>query len=81
MSRKCDLTGKGIQTGHNLPNSMHATKKTWKPNLQKKTYTDKDGKVVTQKLSTSAIRTLKKQGILVSGKPSVVAKKTTRKAA
>jgi large subunit ribosomal protein L28 len=42
---------------------MRHTKKVWKPNLQKKTFM-LDGKKVTMKLSTQAIRTLKKKGIL-----------------
>ena len=61
--QKCELTGKGKQFGHNVPFSQKKTKKVWKPNLQKKTFV-MDGKKVTMKLSTDAIRTLKKKGIL-----------------
>ena len=63
MAQKCDITGKGKQFGHNVPFSQKRTQKVWKPNLQKKTFTV-DGKKVTMKLSTQAIRTLKKKGIL-----------------
>jgi large subunit ribosomal protein L28 len=59
----CDLTGKGKQYGSNVSFSQRHTKKVWKPNLQTKTFTI-DGKKVTMKLSTQAIRTLKKKGIL-----------------
>jgi len=48
---------------------MHATKKIWRPNLQKKTFINKDGKKVTMKLSTTAIRTLKKQGVIMNAGP------------
>jgi large subunit ribosomal protein L28 len=61
--QKCDLTGKGKQYGNNVSFSQRHTKKVWKPNLQTKTLTV-DGKKVTMKLSTQAIRTLKKQGVI-----------------
>ena len=63
MAQKCDLTGKGKQFGNNVSFSQRHTKKVWKPNLQKKTFM-MDGKKVTMKLSTQAIRTLKKKGVL-----------------
>lgn len=63
MAQKCDVTGKGKQYGHNVSFSQRRTNKVWKPNLQKKTF-DMNGKRVTMKLSTQAIRTLKKKGIL-----------------
>lgn len=63
MSNKCELTGKGKQYGNNVPFSQKKTKKIWKPNLQKKTFVF-EGKKVSMKLSTQAIRTLKKKGIL-----------------
>jgi len=61
---KCDITGKGKQYGHNVSFSQRHTQKIWKPNLQKKTLVI-DGKKVTMKISTQAIRTLKKKGLLV----------------
>ena len=60
----CELTGKGKQYGNNVSHSMRRTKKVWKPNLQKKTILV-DGKKVKMKISTTAIRTLKKKGLLV----------------
>lgn len=63
MSQKCDITGKGKQFGHNVPFSQKKTQKVWKPNLQKKSF-KVDGKKVTMKLSTQAIRTLKKKNII-----------------
>jgi large subunit ribosomal protein L28 len=63
MAQKCELTGKGKQFGHNVSFSLRHTKKVWTPNLQKKTFV-MDGKKVTMKISTQAIRTLKKKGIL-----------------
>ena len=61
--QKCELTGKGKQYGHNVPFSQKKTNRVWKPNLQTKTVVV-DGKKVRMKLSTQAIRTLKKQGVI-----------------
>ena len=63
MAQKCEMTNKGKQFGNSVPFSQKKTKKVWKPNLQKKTF-EMDGKKVTMKLSTQAIRTLKKKGVL-----------------
>ncbi|MCB9819877.1 50S ribosomal protein L28 [Candidatus Nomurabacteria bacterium] len=69
MASRCDLTGKGKQYGHNVSFSLRRTKRVFKPNLQKKTLVV-DGKKVTMNLSTQAIRTLKKKGILQPVKTS-----------
>ena len=61
--QKCELTGKGKQFGNNVSFSQRHTKKVWKPNLQMKTVTV-DGKKVRLRVSTQAIRTLKKKGLL-----------------
>lgn len=61
---KCDITGKGKQFGSNISFSQRHTKKVWKPNLQNKTVIV-DGKKVKLRVSTQAIRTLKKKGLLV----------------
>ena len=63
MTARCELTGKGKQFGNNVSFSLRRTKRVFKPNLQKKTFMV-DGQKVTMTLSTSAIRTLKKKGIL-----------------
>lgn len=61
--QKCELTGKGKQYGSNVSFSQRHTKKVWKPNLQTKTIIF-EGKKVKMKISTQAIRTLKKKGLL-----------------
>ncbi len=60
---KCELTGKGKQFGSNVSFSQRHTNKVWKPNLQMKTVIV-DGKKVKLRISTQAIRTLKKKGLL-----------------
>jgi large subunit ribosomal protein L28 len=71
--QKCEITGKGKQYGNNVSFSQRHTKKVWKPNLQTKTIVV-DGKKVTMKISTQAIRTLKKKGIIPTpgAKPAAV---------
>lgn len=71
MAAQCDLTGKGKQFGHNVSYSRRRTNRIWKPNLQKKTFVV-DGQKVTMNLSTQAIRTLKKKGILTKHKETPV---------
>ena len=61
--KKCEITGKGKQFGHNVSFSQRRTNKVWEPNLKKKTLII-DGKKVKMKISTSAIRTLRKKGLL-----------------
>jgi large subunit ribosomal protein L28 len=60
----CAITGKGKQFGNNVSFSQRHTKKVWEPNLQKKTLII-DGKKVKLRVSTQAIRTMKKNGMLV----------------
>lgn len=67
MAAKCELTGKGKQFGNHVSFSQRHVKRVWKPNLQKKTFVV-DGQKVTMKLSTQAIRTLKKKGVLTPAK-------------
>jgi large subunit ribosomal protein L28 len=61
--QRCEITGKGKQYGNNVSFSQRHTKKVWKPNLQSKTLVI-DGKKVKMKISTQAIRSLKKKGLL-----------------
>lgn len=63
MASRCELTGKGKQYGHNVSFFLRRTKRVFKPNLQKKTLVV-DGQKITMTLSTKAIRTLKKKGLI-----------------
>lgn len=63
MSRKCP-TGKGIQVGHRVSHSNIKTKHRFLPNLQRKRFwSDRQGKFVTLRVSTAAIRTITKIGL------------------
>ncbi|MCL4140659.1 UNVERIFIED_CONTAM: hypothetical protein GTU68_051350 [Idotea baltica] len=65
MSRICDLTGKRPITGNNVPKSKMKTKRWFVPNLQKKRfYIPEEDRWITLKLSTSALRSINKLGVL-----------------
>ncbi len=61
--QRLDFDTKGKQHGHNVSFSQRHTKKVWKPNLQVKTLTV-NGKKIKVKISTHALRTLKKKGLI-----------------
>jgi large subunit ribosomal protein L28 len=64
MARVCDLTGKRPQTGNNVSHANNKTKRKFYPNLQKKRfYIPEEDAWITLKVSTSAIRTINKNGI------------------
>ena len=64
MSRICDLTGKGSLVGNNVSNSNAKTKRRFHPNLKlKKFYIPEEYKWITLKVSTSAVKTISKNGI------------------
>jgi len=64
MSRICDLTGKKAMKGHHVSHSNVKTKRRFYPNLQtKRFYIPEEDQWITLKVSTSAIRTINKNGI------------------
>ena len=64
MSRVCKITGKKPLTGHNVSHSNRKTKMRQNPNLRKKRIFDEEtGQWVTLRLSTSALRTITKNGL------------------
>ncbi|PIQ75734.1 50S ribosomal protein L28 [Candidatus Peregrinibacteria bacterium CG10_big_fil_rev_8_21_14_0_10_49_24] len=62
MARKCSKTGKRTATGNNRSHSLRATKRTFKPNIQKtRVFDPNTGEYKTMKVSTSYLRTLAKR--------------------
>lgn len=59
MSRRCDICGKGRQTGHNVSHAQNKTSKIWLPNLQKVRVETAEGvkriKVCTQCIKSNKI--------------------------
>lgn len=63
MSRRCQLTGRGVQTGNNVSHAHNKTRRRFLPNLQQASlYSDALGKPVRLKLSAYAIRTVERKG-------------------
>jgi len=61
--QRLDFDTKKKQYGNNVSFSQRHTKRVWKPNLQVKTLLI-DGKKVKVKISTTALRSLKKKGLI-----------------
>ncbi|MGI6377965.1 50S ribosomal protein L28 [bacterium] len=61
MARICMITGKSSISGNSRSHSLVATRRKWGVNLQK-VKLEIDGRVRTVKISTRALRTLKKAG-------------------
>jgi large subunit ribosomal protein L28 len=59
------ITGKSAMSGNNVSFSMRHTKRTFQPNLQKKTFVV-NGKKVRLTVAASTIRTLKKKGFVTT---------------
>ena len=64
MARICDITRKKVMVGNNVSHSNRKTKRKFYPNLQtKKFFIPESGEWITLKVSTSALRTIDKNGI------------------
>lgn len=59
----CEITGKGKMYGHNVSFSQRKTRKVFKPNVTKRTLVI-NGQKIKANVSTSALRTLKKKGLV-----------------
>src|SRR5258708_13633836 len=63
MSRRCELTAKGPQTGHKVSHSNIKTKRRFLPNLCNVTFiSDALGRNVRLRVSTNAIKTVDHRG-------------------
>ncbi len=63
MSRRCELTGKTLQVGHNVSHANNKTKRVFRPNLQTISLaSDALGQVFKLKISMSALRSVDRSG-------------------
>ena len=63
MSRRCDLTGKGVLTGNNVSHAHNKTRRRYLPNLQNVSLLSESlGETVRLRVSASAIRTVEHRG-------------------
>ncbi len=63
MSRRCEITGKGVLTGNNVSHANNKTRRRFLPNLQETSMlSDILGANVRMRLSTRGIRTVEHNG-------------------
>jgi large subunit ribosomal protein L28 len=63
MSRRCAVTGKGVQTGNNVSHANNKTRRRYLPNLQEASLvSDALGGIVRLRLSTHALRSIEHNG-------------------
>jgi large subunit ribosomal protein L28 len=63
MARRCIITGKGVQTGNNVSHANNRTRRRYMPNLQNVSLqSELLGESVRMRITTSAIRTIEKNG-------------------
>jgi large subunit ribosomal protein L28 len=63
MSRRCQITGKGVLSGNNVSHANNKTRRRFLPNLQETSLlSDALGSAVRLRLSTRAIRTIEHNG-------------------
>ena len=65
MARRCSLTGKKPLTGHRVSHSNRKTKRRQLPNIQdKRIYVPELERWVRVRLSTRALRTVRRKGLM-----------------
>jgi large subunit ribosomal protein L28 len=63
MSRRCQITGKGVLAGNNVSHANNKTRRRFLPNLQQQSMlSDVLGFSVSLRMSTRAIRTVERNG-------------------
>jgi len=63
MARKCDLTGRGVQTGNNVSHAKNRTRRRFLPNLQVASLESEAlGHSVSMRVCASTIRSIEHNG-------------------
>jgi large subunit ribosomal protein L28 len=63
MSRRCQFTGKGVQSGNNVSHANNKTRRRFLPNMQHTSLmSDVLGTTVRVRLTTHAMRTIEHNG-------------------
>jgi large subunit ribosomal protein L28 len=83
MSRRCELTGKGLLVGNNVSHANNKTKRVFRPNLQIITLaSDALKQSVRLKISMNALRSIDRNGgldpFILKAKDSVLSTKALR---
>ena len=83
MSRRCELTGKGTQVGHNVSHANNKTKRIYRPNLQTIALASELlGNSYKLRISMNALRSVDRNGgldpFILKSKDSVLSPKALR---
>jgi large subunit ribosomal protein L28 len=62
MARRCAVTGKGVQVGHNVSHANNKTKRRYLPNLQRTSVLSDVLGPIRLRITTAAIRTIEHKG-------------------
>ena len=63
MSRRCIITGKGVQSGNNVSHAHNKSRRRFLPNLQESSfYSDVLKRSIQIRVSTNGIRTVEHKG-------------------
>jgi large subunit ribosomal protein L28 len=62
MSRRCDITGKGVRTGNNVSHANNKTKRRYLPNIQRRMLYSEILGPVRLACTPAAIRTVEHNG-------------------
>jgi large subunit ribosomal protein L28 len=63
MSRRCELTGKGVMTGNNVSHAKNRSRRRFLPNLNNVSLASEAlGRTFKFKISASALRTVDRKG-------------------
>ncbi len=63
MARRCDLTGRGVQSGNNVSHAHNKTRRRFLPNLQDVTISsDVLGKKIRLRLAARTLRSIEHKG-------------------
>jgi large subunit ribosomal protein L28 len=62
MARRCAITGKGVQVGHNVSHANNKTKRRFLPNLQKVSVLSDVLGPIRLRISAAAVRTIEHKG-------------------
>ena len=63
MARRCELSGKGVQTGNNVSHANNKTRRRFLPNLRtRRLFSELLGEGVRLRIATSTLRSVEKNG-------------------
>lgn len=63
MARRCELTGKGVMTGHHVSHANNKTKRVFRPNLQTVSLASEAlGQSLRLRISMNALRSVDRSG-------------------